>query len=86
VANQNQVIAIEQARPHLESIAQNLTAAIESINESRPNIHSTEYAEAVDSVYAHTDELHTKVDTILDYDAARTRLDKLELQEASQGS
>ena len=87
VANENQVMAIEQVRPHLESIAQNLTFAIESVNENRPNVHSMEYAEAVDSVYAHADDLHTKVDTILDYDAARTRLDKLELQsEANQGS
>jgi hypothetical protein len=85
VANENQVMAIEQARPHLESIAQNLTVAIESVNESRPNVHSMEYAEAVGSVHAHAKDLHTKVDTILDYEAARTRLDKLEVQE-SQGS
>jgi uncharacterized coiled-coil DUF342 family protein len=87
VANENQVMAIEQVRSHLESIAQNLTFAIESVNENRPNVHSMEYAEAVDSLYAHADNLHTKVDTILDYDAARTRLDKLEPQsEANQGS
>ena len=87
VANENQVMAIKQVRPHLESIAQTLTFAIESVNENRPNVHSRDYAEAVDSVYAHADDLHTKVETILDYDAARMRLDKLELQsETNQGS
>jgi len=87
VASENQVMAIEQVRPHLESIAEHLTFAIESVNENRPNVHSMDYAEAVGNVYAHANDLHNKVERILDYDAAKTRLDKLELQpEANQGS
>jgi hypothetical protein len=83
VATANQVMAIEHARPHLESIAENLTRALKLVDEDRRNVYSTEYVEAVGSVYAHADELHSKVDTILDYEASKTRLDKLELSDGS---
>jgi transcriptional regulator with PAS, ATPase and Fis domain len=87
VATENQVMAIEHARPHLESIAENLTRALTLVDEDRRNVYSTEYVDAVDSVYAHADELHSKVDAILDYEASKTRLDKLELPDLSgQGS
>src|SRR5215831_3229636 len=78
VATGNQVMAMEHARPHLESIAKNLTRAIELVGEDRRNVYSADYVEAVDSVYEHADDLHTKVDTILDYEASKSRLDKLE--------
>src|SRR5215475_12101034 len=79
VATENQVMAIEHARPHLESIAGNLTRAIQLVDEDRRNIHSTEYVEAVNSVYTNADDLHTQVDTILDYEASQGRFHKLEL-------
>lgn len=79
VATENQIMALEHARPHLESIAENLTRAIELVDEDRRNVNSAEYVEAVDNVYEHADNLHTKVDTILDYEASKERLDKLEL-------
>lgn len=84
-ATESQAMAIEHARPHLVSVAQNLTQAIELVREDRSNVHWGEYAEAVSNIYAHADDLHTKVDTILDYEASRMRLDKLELQPASTG-
>ena len=83
VASENQAMAIEHARPHLVSIAENLTRAITLVDEDRRNVYSPEYLEAVGNMYAHADELHSKVDTILDYEASRTRLDKLELPELS---
>ena len=87
VATENQVMAIDHARPHLESIAENLTRAIQLVDEDRRNIHSTEYVEAVNSVYTNADDLHTQVDTILDYEASQGRFDKLELPDLSnQGS
>lgn len=87
VATENQAMAIDHARPHLESIAENLTRAIQLVDEDRRNVHSNEYVEAVKSVYSHADDLHTKVDTILDYEALKGRFDKLELPESSnQGS
>ncbi|HXY49929.1 MAG TPA: hypothetical protein VEI01_10800 [Terriglobales bacterium] len=82
-ATKNQSMAIEHARPHLVAVAQNLTRAIELVRENRDNVHSIEYAEAGDNIYAHANELHTKVDAILDYAASKMRLDRLELQPVS---
>jgi len=82
-ANESQGMAIEHARPHLVSVAQNLTQAIELVRENRNNVYWTEYGEAVSSIYAHADALHTKMDTILDYGNAKMRYDNLELQPAS---
>lgn len=79
VATDSQAMAIENARPHLVSVAQNLNQAIELVREDRSNVHREEYAEAVSNIYAHAYDLHTQVDTILDYEASRMRLDKLEL-------
>jgi hypothetical protein len=87
LATENQAMAIEQARPHLESIAENLARAIELVDEDRRNVHSEEYVDAVQNVYTHAEGLHTKVDTILDYAASKMRLNKLELPDlSSQGS
>jgi len=85
MANESQAMAIEQARPHLVSVAQNLTQAIELVRENRNNIHWGEYGEAVSNIYAHADVLHTKLDTILDYESAKARLNALELQPTSTG-
>jgi hypothetical protein len=82
-ATESQGIAIEHARPHLVSVAQNLTQAIELVREKRNNIHWAEYGEAVSNIYAHADALHTKLDTILDYENAKVRFDSLELQPTS---
>jgi hypothetical protein len=75
-----QQMAIENARPHLSAIALNLTQAIELVNTDRNSInHSTEYADAVRSVYQHSDSLYEKMDTLLDYESARSRFNSLEL-------
>lgn len=80
-------MAIDHARPHLESIAETLTLAIQLVDEDRRNVNSTEYVEAVSSVYAHAHDLHTKVEAILDLEASKVRFDKLELPDLSnQGS
>jgi septal ring factor EnvC (AmiA/AmiB activator) len=84
-ATESQGMAIEHTRPHLVSVAQNLTEAIELVKENRNNVHWAEYAEAVNNIYAHADALHTKLDTILDYENAQLRFDSLELQPASAG-
>jgi len=83
LASDGHAMAIEHARPHLVAVAQNLTQAIELVNERRSNVYWTEYAEAVSDIYAHADTLHTKLDTILDHENAKVRLDKLDLQAAS---
>jgi hypothetical protein len=84
-ATDSQGIAIEHARSHLVSVAQNLTQAIELVREKRNNVHWAEYGEAVSNIYAHADALHTKLDTILDYENAKVRFDSLELQPTSTG-
>ena len=87
IASENQSLAIEHARPHLVSVAENLTKAIELVREDRSSVRWMEYADAVSSISVHADELHDKVDAILDYEDARMRLDNLELQPSStQGS
>jgi len=85
LASENQGMAIEHAQHHLVSVAENLTQAIELVNENRSNVHWGEYAEAVSDLYAHADALHTKLDTILDYEDAQMRLDSLELQPTASG-
>lgn len=79
-ATEEQALAIEQTRLHLVPVAQNLTQAIELVNERRTNVHWAEYGDAVSDIYAHADALHIKLDTILDYEDARLRFDRLEVQ------
>jgi molecular chaperone GrpE (heat shock protein) len=78
-ATEHQAMAIEQTRPHLVAVADNLTRAIQLVNENRNSIYGPEYAEAVNEIYSHVDALHDKLDTILDYDASRMRLERLNL-------
>jgi len=85
IATEGQVLAIEHARPHLALVAQNLTQAIELVNENRNSVQWDEYADTVNGIYAHADALHTKLDTILDYEKVRLRFDRLELEPSSLG-
>ena len=85
VSTDGQALAIEQARLHLVPVAQNLTQAIELVNEDRNNVHWGEYTEAVSDIYSHADALHTKLDAILDYENARLRFDRLEVEQAYSG-
>jgi len=80
IASEGQALAIEHARPHLVSVAQNLTAAIELVNENRNSVQWSEYGNTVNDIYAHADALHNRLDTILDYEKAKTRFDSLELE------
>jgi hypothetical protein len=79
-ANESQRMAIEHARPHLVSIAQSTTRAIELLNDNRGSVHFPEYGEAAGDIYDDADTLHTKLDAILDFEDAKVRLDELELQ------
>lgn len=80
IVTEEQALAMEHARLHLVPVAQNLTDAIELVNEDRRSVHGNEYDEAVSDLYTHAEALHTKLDTILDYENARMRFDRLELQ------
>jgi Spy/CpxP family protein refolding chaperone len=86
-ANESQRMAIEHARPHLVSIAQSTTRAMELLKDNRGSIHFPEYGEAAGDIYDHADSLYTKLDAILDFENAKARLDELELQpKPSEGS
>jgi DNA repair ATPase RecN len=86
-ASESQRMAIEHARPHLVSIAQSTTRAIELLNDDRGSVRFPEYGEAASDIYDHADALHMKLDAILDFENGKTRLDALELQPMStQGS
>ena len=80
VSGETQQMAIENARTHLLAVAQNLTLAIEMVNENRSSIVHGDYADAVRNIQEYTASLYEKVDTLLDYEATRMRLDNLELQ------
>jgi hypothetical protein len=57
------------------------------LRENRYSISQPAYADTLESLYKHSHSLYEKVDTILDYEGARTRFDNLELQpSSSQGS
>jgi hypothetical protein len=86
-SGETQQMAIESARAHLAAVAQSLTQAIQMLRENRYSISQPAYAEAIESAYQHAHSLYEKVDTILDFEAARMRIDNLELQlSPSQGS
>ncbi|HXJ89085.1 MAG TPA: hypothetical protein VMS18_19870 [Candidatus Binatia bacterium] len=85
MANQTQTLAVENARPHLVSVASNLTDAIDLVNENRRNVYWSDYGKAVRDVYSHADALHTKLDTILKYEKGKARMDNLELQTSLAG-
>ena len=85
MANQNQALAIEHARPHLTSVASNLTEAIELVNENRRNVYWDDYGEAVSDVYSHAHALHTKLGAILEYGKNQERMESLEVQTSVVG-
>ena len=52
-ASESQRMAIEHARPHLDSVAQSTTQAFELIKDNRGSIHFPQYGEAVSDIYEH---------------------------------
>jgi uncharacterized protein YdiU (UPF0061 family) len=83
VASDTQRMAMEQVRPHLVAAAQNLTQAMELVEERRSHIRHLDYAEAVRNLYDHSENLFEKLDTILDYEKSKLRFESMEFQPAS---
>ena len=80
-------MAIENARPHLVGVAQQVTEAIDLLAEDRRSVYWPPYTDTVNNIYNHATSLHETVDTILDYEQARTRLVDLDLStSAAEGS
>ncbi len=78
-ANEGQRMAIENARPHLVGVAQEVTEAIDLLSEDRRSVYGPPYSDTVNNIYNHATSLHETVDTILDYEQARIRLLELDL-------
>jgi len=70
-------MAIEHARPHLAAAADHLTDAMNLVQENSKNVLFQNYSESAEGLSAHANELYDKLDTILDYNDAKVRMDDL---------
>lgn len=68
-----QQMAIEEIRPHLQAVADDVESAIVMLNESSQVHRTPEFHDTVNGIYEHADDLYTKVDAITDYERARER-------------
>lgn len=79
-------MAIDNVRPHLIATAQEVREAFALVNENRGNVKMQPFTQTVNDLYEHAASLYETVDTILDYENARVRLQELELPSSEQGS
>lgn len=79
VASGPQQLAIDNARPHLVAIADEVGRAIGMVNEDRSSVKWSPYSETVADISQHSASLYEKLDTILNYEDAEARLNSLEL-------
>ena len=85
-ANDEQRMAIENVRPHLEGVAYELTEAINLVAEDRNSVHWPPYSESVKDIHTQAKSLYQTVDVILDYQQSRMRLENLDLPTSTEGS
>jgi len=85
-ASEGQQVAIEHARIHLVSVAQNTTRAFELMKDSRNSVKLPAFVDVVSEIQMHAEALHTKLDTILDFEGARVRREALDLSRSTEGS
>jgi len=78
-ATEAQQMVIEAMRPRLVETATALTNAIQLLNERRHNIYFDEYRNAVRTINERAYSLHQSFDAVGDYEAAKARLDRLQL-------
>lgn len=85
-ANGGQQMAIASARPHLAAVAQEVSRALNLIADDRKSIYWAPYTETVSNLYNHAASLYETMDTIMDYENARSRLSNLDLSTMAEGS
>ena len=83
-ATEAQQMAIETMRPRLVETVNALSNAIELFNERRNNIYFDDYRNAVKTVSNQADSLHQSLDAVWDYEAAKGRLERLELSPSAE--
>lgn len=85
-ANEEQRMAIDNARPHLAAMAEELTQALNLLSDDRRSVYRSPYIDMVSNLYSHAASLYETVDTIMDYENARIRLSNLDLTTSAEGS
>ena len=85
-ANEGQRMAIENARPHLVGVAQQVTRALDLLADDRSSVYWLPYTDTVSSLYNHADSLYETVDTLMDFEKSRMRLLDLDLPTSAEGS
>jgi DNA repair ATPase RecN len=65
--------AIEEARLHLQAVADHVQSAILMLNEDNRSHLTPEFKQTVSSINEQADNLYTKVDAITDYEKAQNR-------------
>jgi chromosome segregation ATPase len=66
-----QQLAISEARPHLEAVADHVQTAIVMLNEDQRSYRFQGFRETVKEMQEHADNLYTQVDAITDYEKTR---------------
>jgi hypothetical protein len=85
-ASEAQQMAIERARPHLVVLANETTEALDLVRAGRSNLWQPQYKETVADLCSQAHILYQTVDTIVDYQNADDRLNKLEASHGGSGS
>lgn len=83
-SSESQQIAIGSMRAQLVQTADALIGAIELLNDGRHNIYFSEYRQAVQAVSQQASSLHETLDAVLKHEAAKNRLEGLELAPATE--
>jgi hypothetical protein len=68
-----QQAVVRETRPHLERLADHVQDAIVLLDEGARGYRSQDFRAAVNGMYEQADRLHTKVDTLRDFDTACNR-------------
>lgn len=79
-------MAIDNARPHLAAMAEELTQALNLLSDDRKSVYRSPYTDTVSNLYNHAESLYETVDTIMDYEKSRSRLSNLDVMTSAEGS
>ena len=85
-ANEGQRMAIDNARPHLAAMAEELTQALNLLSDDRKSVYRSPYTDTVSNLYNHAESLYETVDTIMDNEKSRSRLSNLDVMTSAEGS
>jgi len=67
-------------------MAEELTQALNLLSDDRKSVYRSPYTDRVSNLYDHAESLYETVDTIMDYENARSRLSNLDVTTSAEGS